>query len=79
MGKCFHVKFVQTDRWTDRQITVKQYAPDLSIRGHKIIVETRENADFLYHFFFYNFLLRVSKIRDFVVKNNVYVCTLSYI
>ena len=23
----FHVKFVQTDRWT----TVKQYAPDLSI------------------------------------------------
>ena len=27
----FHVKFVQTDRWT----TVKQYAPNLSIRGHK--------------------------------------------
>ena len=28
----FHVKFVQTDRWT----TVEQYAPppDLSIRGH---------------------------------------------
>ena len=31
----FHVKFVQTDRRTDRQTTVKQYAPDLSIRGHK--------------------------------------------
>ena len=39
----FHVKFVQTDRWTDgwmdsqtdRQITVKQYTPDLSIQGHK--------------------------------------------
>ena len=35
----FHVKFVQTDRqmdgWTDRRTTVKQYAPDLSIRGHK--------------------------------------------
>ena len=38
----FHVKFVQTDRdgWTDRQqmdiwTTVKQYAPDLSMRGHK--------------------------------------------
>ena len=27
----FHVKFVQTDRRT----TVKQYAPDLSIRRHK--------------------------------------------
>ena len=31
MGKCFQVKFVQTDRRT----MVKQYAPDLSIRGHK--------------------------------------------
>ena len=27
----FHVKFVQTDRRT----TVKQYAPDLLIQGHK--------------------------------------------
>ena len=27
----FHVKFVQTDGW----ITVKQYARDLSTRGHK--------------------------------------------
>ena len=35
----FHVKFVQTDRQTDgrtdRQTTVKQYALDLSIQGHK--------------------------------------------
>ena len=37
----FHIKFVQaqtdgrTDRQTNRQTTVKQYAPDLSIRGHK--------------------------------------------
>ena len=35
----FHVKFVQTDGWadgpTDRQTEVKQYAPDLSMRGHK--------------------------------------------
>ena len=43
----FHVKFVQTDRRTDtrmdrrtdgqsdRQTTVKQYAPDLLIRGHE--------------------------------------------
>ena len=39
----FHVKFVQTDRWmdgqtdgqTDRRTTVKQYAPELSIQGHK--------------------------------------------
>ena len=32
MGKCcFHVKFVQTDRRT----TVKQYAADLSMQGHK--------------------------------------------
>ena len=33
----FHVKFVQTDRRIDRQADrrtkVKQYAPDLSIRG----------------------------------------------
>ena len=27
----FYVKFVQTDGWT----MVKQYAPDLSIQGHK--------------------------------------------
>ena len=33
MGKCFHIKFVQTDR----QKMVKQYAPNLSIRGHKNI------------------------------------------
>ena len=26
----FHVKFVQTDRWTDTHTKVKQYAPDLS-------------------------------------------------
>ena len=31
----FHVKFVQIDRRTDKRITVKQYAPHLSIRGHK--------------------------------------------
>ena len=31
----FHVKFVQTDRRTDRRTTVKQYVPDLSIWGHK--------------------------------------------
>ena len=31
----FHVKFVQTDRQTDGQTTLKQYAPDLWIRGHK--------------------------------------------
>ena len=30
----FHVKFVQTDRWTDRQM-VQQYALDLLILGHK--------------------------------------------
>ena len=41
----FHVKFVQTDRRidgqtngrTDRRTTVKPYAPDLSIRGIKMI------------------------------------------
>ena len=31
----FHVKFVQTDRRIDRWTMVKQYALDLSIRGHK--------------------------------------------
>ena len=37
----FHIKFVQTDRQTDRQTMVKQYPPppDLSIGGIK-----RENA-----------------------------------
>ena len=29
----FYGKFVQTD--TDGRTTVKQYAPDLSMRGHK--------------------------------------------
>ena len=31
----FHIKFVQTDRRMDSWTTVKQYAPDLSIQGHK--------------------------------------------
>ena len=31
----FRVKVMQTDRRTDRQTTVKQYVPDLSIQGHK--------------------------------------------
>ena len=31
----FHVKFVHTDKRTDGRTTVKQYAPDLSIRGNK--------------------------------------------
>ena len=44
MGNCcFHVKFVQTDGQTDRRTdgltdrwkTLKQYALDLSMRGHK--------------------------------------------
>ena len=30
----FHVKFVQTDRRTDGQTSVRQYVPDLSMRGH---------------------------------------------
>ena len=36
-GKCyvFTVSFVQTDRKTDRQTPVKQYAPDLTMRGRK--------------------------------------------
>ena len=56
----FHVKFVQTDRQTEGQTTVKQYAPDLSIQGHKNMTEEIENADeyshFLPHtkFFFYS-------------------------
>ena len=35
----FHVKFVQrqTDRRMVKRTTVKQYAPDLSIWGHKNI------------------------------------------
>ena len=34
-----HVKFsaAETDRQTDRQTPIKQYAPDLSMRGHKKI------------------------------------------
>ena len=31
----FYVKFVLTDRRMDRRIPVKQYAPDLSMQGHK--------------------------------------------
>ena len=39
----FHVKYVQTDRWTDgqtdgrmdRQTALKQYAPILLMRRHK--------------------------------------------
>ena len=38
----FHVKFVLTDKRTDRRTTVKQYAPNLSIRGHKKNVGKKE-------------------------------------
>ena len=31
----FHIKFGQTDPQTDGRTTVKQYVPDLSMRGHK--------------------------------------------
>ena len=31
----FDVKVVQTDRQTDGRTKVKQYDPDLSMRGHK--------------------------------------------
>ena len=30
------------DRWTERLTTVKYYAPDLSIRGHKKDVNTNK-------------------------------------
>ena len=36
---CFHVKFVHTDKWMDGQMdgrtTVKQYALDLLMQGHR--------------------------------------------
>ena len=43
MGKCevFMLKKRQTDGRTDRRTTVKQYAPDLSIQGHKNITAKR--------------------------------------
>ena len=51
----FHVKFVQTGR-TDRQTTVKQYAPDLSIQGakkkKKKIVGKGENAGYQHFLLF---------------------------
>ena len=36
-GKCkvFKLTFRQTDKCTDRQSTLRQYAPDLSVKGHK--------------------------------------------
>ena len=37
----FHVKFVLTDRRTDRRITLKQYAPNLLIWGHKNTAVTK--------------------------------------
>ena len=33
----FHIKFVQTDGRMDSRTTVKQYAPNLSIWGHKTV------------------------------------------
>ena len=48
----FHVKFVQTDRWTngwmDRRTTVEQYAPYLSIWGHndaKIMISVFDRVE----------------------------------
>ena len=38
----FHVKFVQTDRRT----TVKQYAPNLLMRGHKNVIRLTLNDTF---------------------------------
>ena len=39
----FHVKLVQKDRWT-----VKQYAPHLSMRGHKNRKLSRDNMSSLH-------------------------------
>ena len=53
MLRC-HVKFVQTDRRMDGQTTVKQYVPDLSIRGHKngLFRKALFNCMCMYFFFF---------------------------
>ena len=46
----FYVKFEQTDGRTDRMTTVKQYAPDLSMRGHKKQLKNNVKKCFLnYH------------------------------
>ena len=49
MGKCqafmlslYRRRDGHTDRRTDRRTTVKQYAPDLSIRGNKNVVKIRK-------------------------------------
>ena len=56
----FYVKFVQTDgqtdRWTDRRTTVKQYAPDLSTWGHKSFVQNDNNDRHIKSLVFENFL-----------------------
>ena len=44
----FYVKFVQTE--TDRWTTVKQYAPDLSIRGNKNIKEKIKQLEISFFF-----------------------------
>ena len=41
----FHVKFVQTDRRMDGRTTVKKYAPDLLIRGHKNKNKNKKNPE----------------------------------
>ena len=41
----FHVKFVQTDRQTDGWTTVRQYAPDLSILGHKNDINSNQSIE----------------------------------
>jgi hypothetical protein len=37
---CPMLKFLQTDKQTDRRTGQKLYAPDLSIRGHKNLTST---------------------------------------
>ena len=41
----FHVKFVQTDRQTDGWTTVRQYAPDHSILGHKNDINSNQSIE----------------------------------
>ena len=68
----FHVKFVQTARRTDRRTTVKHYAPNLSIWGHKK-VKLLKMRNFT---FFHNVFYTICILKSFNSHISVVVCSI---
>ena len=71
MEKCYFFQFVQTDTRTDGRTEVKQYAPDLSIRGHKKVKLLKMGNFTFFHYVFYAICI----LKSFNSHTSVVVCS----